>query len=69
METTNNNFCHILLYYFRKGKNAAQVAKNIRDLYGDNAFKAAQCRYWFMKFRGDFLLKDNMMSMKTISRL
>lgn len=59
MEPTKEHFRHILLYYFRKGKNAAQVAKKLRDVYGDKALKETQCQSWFVKFRsGDFSLKD-----------
>ena len=50
MEPTSDNFCHILLYYFREGKNAAHVAKQLRDLYGDKALKETQCRSLFLKF-------------------
>ena len=60
MEPTKEHFRHILLYYFRKGKNAEQVAKKLCDLYVDNALKERQCRNWFITFRsGDFSLKDN----------
>ena len=59
MEPTNEHFRNILLYYFRKGKNAVQVAKKLRDVYGDEALKGRQCQNWFRKFRsGDFSLKD-----------
>ena len=59
MEYKNKHFRHILLFYFRKGKNAAQVAKKLRDMYGEEALKDRQCRNWFDKFRsGDFSLKD-----------
>ena len=47
-----------MLFYFRKGKNAAQTAKKIRDVYGEEALKDRQCRNWFDKFRfEDFPLK------------
>ena len=59
MECKNEHFRHILLFYFRKGKNAAQAAKKLRDLYGEEALKDRQCRNFFDKFRsGDFSLKD-----------
>jgi len=59
IEPTKEHFRHILLYYFRKGKNADQLAKNLRDLYGDNALKERQYRNCFTKFRsGDFSLED-----------
>ncbi|KAL6447999.1 hypothetical protein ACFW04_000204 [Cataglyphis niger] len=60
MECKNEHFRHILLYYFRKGKNAVQAAKKLRDVYGNEALKERQCRNWFEKFRsGDFSLKDD----------
>ena len=54
-----NELRHILLFYFRKGKNAEQAVKKLRDVYGDEALKDRQCRNWFDKFRsGDFSLRD-----------
>ena len=48
-----------MLFYFRKEKNAAQAAKKLRDVYGEEALKNWQCRNWFDKFRsGAFSLKD-----------
>jgi len=44
MECKKEHFRHILLFYFRKGKNAAQTAKKLRDVYGDEALKERQCR-------------------------
>ena len=59
MECKNEHFCHILLFYFREGKNVAQAAKKLRDVYGEEALKEKQCRNWFDKFHsGDFSLKD-----------
>ena len=50
MECKDKHFRHILLFYFRKGKNAAQAAKTLRDVYGEKAFKDRQCQNWFDKF-------------------
>ena len=48
-----------MLFYFRKGKNAAQAAKKVRDVYGEEALKDRHCRNWFDKFSsGDFSVKD-----------
>jgi len=59
IEPTKEHFRHILLYYFRKGKNAERVAKKLRDVYGDEALKGRQCQNWFRKFRFvNFSLKD-----------
>ena len=58
MECKNDHFPYILLFYFRNGKNAAQAAKKLRDVYGEEASKDRQCRNWFDKFRSrDFSLK------------
>ena len=57
------NFRHILLFYFRKGKNAAQAAKELRDVYCEEALKDRHCRNCFDKFRSrDFSLKDEQRS-------
>ena len=59
----NEHFRHILLFYFRKGKNVAQAAKQLRDVYGEEALKDRQCQNWFGKFRsGNFLLEDEQRS-------
>ena len=48
---------------FRNGKNAAQAAKKLRDVYGEEALKDRQCRKWFDKFHsGNFSLKDEQRS-------
>lgn len=59
MENQKEHFRHILLFYFRKGKNASQAHKKLCAVYGDEALKERQCQNWFAKFRsGDFSLKD-----------
>ena len=59
MECKNEHFRYILLFYFRKRKNAAQVSKKLRDVYGEEALKDRQCQNWFDKFHsGDCSLKD-----------
>ena len=63
----NEHFRHIFIFYFRKGKNAAQAAKKLRDVYGEEVLKARQCRNWFDKSRlGDFSLKDEQRSGRPI---
>ncbi|EZA46710.1 Histone-lysine N-methyltransferase SETMAR [Ooceraea biroi] len=59
MENQKEHFRHILFYYFRKGKNAVQAHKKLRDVYGEDALKLRQCQNWFTKFRSrDFNVKD-----------
>lgn len=50
---------HVLLYYFRKGKNARQACEKLRKVYGDHALQERQCQRWFTKFRaGNFDVND-----------
>ncbi|CAK9819681.1 Histone-lysine N-methyltransferase SETMAR [Anthophora plagiata] len=59
MEEQDVHFRHILLYYFRKGKNALQARKKLCAVYGNEALKERQCQNWFATFRsGDFSLKN-----------
>ena len=63
MECKDENFSNILLFYFRKGKNATQAAKKLGYVYDKEALKDKQFRNWFDKFRsGDFSLKDEQRS-------
>ena len=63
MECKNKYFRHILLFDFRKGKNAAQAAKTLRDVYDEEALKDRQCRNWCDKLHsGDFSIKDEQRS-------
>ena len=55
MENQKEHYRRILLFYFRKGKNASQAHEKLRAVYGDEALKERQ--NWFDKFR-DFSLKD-----------
>ncbi|GFX77684.1 putative DD34D transposase [Trichonephila clavipes] len=35
MESDKQHFRHILLFYYRKGKNAVQAIKKLTDVYGE----------------------------------
>ncbi|XP_047135513.1 histone-lysine N-methyltransferase SETMAR-like [Hydra vulgaris] len=59
MENQNEDFCHILLIYFRKGKNVSQAHKKLCAVYGNEALNEWQSQNWMAKFRSDdFSLKD-----------
>ena len=59
MEIPDGHFRHILLYYFRKGKNAVQARKKLYGVYGEKSSTERQCQNLFARFRsGDFDLKD-----------
>ena len=59
MEEKKQHFQHIVLYYFKKGKNATETHRKICAVYGDGAVTDQTCQKWFTKFRaGDFSLDD-----------
>lgn len=64
MECKIEHFRHRLLHDFRKGKDAVQAAKTLRDnVYGDEDLKERQRRNWFEKFlTRDFSPKHNQRS-------
>ena len=45
------HFRQILLYYFRKGKNAVQAQKKLYDVYGEKSLTERHCQNWFAHFR------------------
>ena len=59
MEGKKQHFRHIMLYYFKKGKNATETQKKICAVYGEGAVTDQTCQKWFEKFHaGDFSLDD-----------
>ena len=59
MEENTQHFGHIMLYDFKKGKNATGMQKKIHAVFGEGAVTDWTCRKWFAKFHaGDFLLDD-----------
>ena len=44
MEEEKQHFWHIMLYYFKKGKNATETHKKIRALYGEGAVTDQTCQ-------------------------
>lgn len=59
MSENKVHFRHILLYYFKKGKRAAEAHRKICGVYGDDALTERAAQKWFAKFRsGDTSLED-----------
>ena len=59
MEESVQHFWHVVLYYFKKGKNATDTQKKICAMYGEGAVTDWMCQKWFVKFHaGDFSLDD-----------
>ena len=56
------HFCHIMLYCFKKGKNATEMQKKKKKICavcGEGAVTDRMCQKWFVKFFGtiDILAK------------
>ena len=57
MEEKAQNFWRIMLYYFKKGKNATEMQKKDCAVYGEGAVTDGTSQKWFVKFHaGDFSL-------------
>ena len=59
MEEKQQHFQHIMLYYFKKGKNPTEMQKKDCAVYGEGAVTDWTCQKWFAEFRAkDFSLDD-----------
>ena len=59
MEEKKQHFRHIMLYYFKKGKNATETQKEICAVYGEGAVTDRTCQKWFAKFCAGVFSLDN----------
>ena len=61
MEENMQHFWHIMLYYFKKGKNKTEMQKMKKTyaMYGEGVVTDWACQEWFAKFLGviDILAK------------
>ncbi|CAK9821561.1 Histone-lysine N-methyltransferase SETMAR [Anthophora retusa] len=61
-------FRTIVLFYFRKGKNAVQTAKKVTDVHEEGAVNERMVQRWFKKFQDvDFSLNDEKRSGRPIN--
>ena len=59
MEENRQHFWYIMLYYFKKGKNATEMQIKICAVCGEGAVTDWTYQKWFVKFRvGDFSLNN-----------
>ncbi|XP_011068816.1 PREDICTED: histone-lysine N-methyltransferase SETMAR-like [Acromyrmex echinatior] len=67
MSENKVHFRHILLYYFKKGKRAAEAHRKICGVYRDDALTERAAQKWFAKFRsGNTSLQDGPRSNRPI---
>ena len=52
VEENMQHFWHIMLYYFKKGKNATEMQNKIYAVYGESAVTDWKCQKWIVKFLG-----------------
>ena len=65
-EENMQQFWHIMLYYFKKGKNVTEMQKNCA-VYGEGAVTDQMRQTWFPKFpAGDFSLDGQADQLKLI---
>ena len=58
-ERKKQPFWHIMLYYFKKGKNATEMPKKICAVYGKAAGADQTCQSWFAMFHAGGILLDD----------
>ena len=67
MEENVQHFWHIMLDYFKRGKNATDVQKEICTVCGEGAVSDRMGQRWFAKFcAADFSLEDAPRSFKPV---
>ena len=47
------HFQHILFFEFTRGAKAAEAARNICSMYGDNVIRESMTRKWCFHFKDD----------------
>ena len=59
IEDGRKYFGILCLYYFKKGKNATEMQKEVCAVYGEGTVTDQTCRKWLVKFHtGDVCLDD-----------
>ena len=59
VEEDIQHFWHIVLHYFKKGKNATETPKKICAVYGGGAVTDQMYQKWFAKFPARGFSLDN----------
>jgi hypothetical protein len=55
----NEHFRHLLLYEFNRGSKAAEAARNICDVYGEDSIAKRTAQNGFARFKqGNFDMSD-----------
>jgi hypothetical protein len=56
----NEHLRHLLLYEFNRGSKAAEAARNVCAVYGEDSITETTAQKWFARFKhGNFDMSDN----------
>ncbi|EGI59160.1 Histone-lysine N-methyltransferase SETMAR [Acromyrmex echinatior] len=59
MSEISEEIRYVMLFYYKKGKNAAQTCRQICEVYSADAVSECRTQEWFVRFRsGNFDVKD-----------
>ncbi|XP_011069255.1 PREDICTED: histone-lysine N-methyltransferase SETMAR-like [Acromyrmex echinatior] len=59
MSEISEEICYVMLFYYKKGKNAAQTCRQICEVYGADVVSERRTQEWFVRFcSGNFDVKD-----------
>ena len=59
MSEISEEIRYAMLFYYKKGKNAAKTCRKICEVYGENAVSERRIQEWFTRFRsGNLDVKD-----------
>ena len=58
-EENMQHFCHIVLYYFKKGKNTTETQQKICAVYGEGAVTNQMCQKGFSTFHAGYFWQDD----------
>ena len=59
MSEISEEIRYVMLFYYKKGKNAAQTCRKICEVYGADAVSERRTQEWFVRFcSGNFDVKD-----------
>jgi len=68
MSEISEEICYVMLFYYKKGKNAAQICRKICEVYDADAVSECRTQEWFVRFRfGNFDVKDRSRSDRPIT--
>jgi len=56
MSEISEEIRHMMLFYYKKGKNATQTCRKICEVYGADAVSERRTQKWFIRFRSGNLM-------------